>query len=68
MSRIIKRSISVLAIAAAVLTISGCSSKTCSVCGKTYSGGGATQTIMGQEVNVCPDCINAAGNILSNLG
>lgn len=56
-----KKGISVLAVIVIVVSIAGCSSsKTCSVCGKSFSSGGATQTILGQEVSVCDDCLKSA--------
>lgn len=61
MKKIVKKTLSVLAVLVMAASIAGCAeSKTCSVCKKSYSKGGATQTILGQEVNVCDDCLKAA--------
>lgn len=65
MKRIVKIGISVAALATLAFSMTGCSSKTCDVCGKSYSSGGSTTTILGREVNVCSDCMKSAtGGIL----
>lgn len=68
MKKIIKKGISVLAVTAIMLAAAGCSSKTCSICGKSYSSGGTSQTVLGEEINICPDCQSSAANLLGNLG
>lgn len=65
--RIVKFGVMILTTAAITLSIAGCSSKTCSVCGKSYSSGGSTTNVMGQEINICGDCLDKAGNIVGGL-
>lgn len=68
MKKAIKFGAMILTTAAIALSIVGCSSKTCSVCGKSYSSGGSTTTVLGEEVNICDDCLKSAGNALGGIG
>lgn len=63
MKKIVKIGACVAAMAAVALSLTGCSPKKCSVCGNEYTFGGKTETVMGHEVNVCGDCVNAANKI-----
>lgn len=67
MKKTVKKGISVLAVTALLLLTAGCSSKVCDTCGKSYSSGGKTQTIMGEEINMCGDCLNAVNDLANNL-
>ncbi len=65
MKKIAKIGVSVIALAALALTLTGCSSKTCDNCGKKFSKGGTTMEILGEEVNICQDCMDEmTGGIL----
>lgn len=65
MKKIAKIGVSVIALAALALSLTGCSSKTCDNCGKKYSSGGTTMELLGEKVNLCQDCMDEiTGGIL----
>ncbi len=59
LKKIAKIGASIVALAALALSLTGCSSKTCTNCGKKFSSGGTTMNVLGQEVNICPDCMKS---------
>lgn len=66
MKKIAKIGLSVVALATLALSMTGCSSKKCDNCGKSFSSGGTTMTVLGQEINVCGDCMKElTGGLLS---
>ena len=61
MKRIAKIGSTIAVLAALALTMTGCSPKTCAVCGKQFTSGGKTMSYMGVEASVCGECIDNAG-------
>lgn len=61
MKRIAKIGSTIAVLAALALSMTGCSPKTCSVCGKQFTSGGKTMSYQGVEASICGECIDKAG-------
>lgn len=61
MKRIAKIGSAIVVLATLALSLTGCSPKTCAVCGKEFTSGGKTMEFHGVEASVCGDCIDKAG-------
>ena len=56
MKTIWKRIMTAILLCAALLSFAACGSKTCAICGKTFSGAGYRNVITEGGGVLCPDC------------